>query len=95
MPPDRRRSGPHASTGRHQPPQTTTASVADLAAWRQYRAWARTVRWLHGLGLPAAVPCGARGWLRAHGVEADWYYRGPCGCGSDGCWVLVADGEEA
>jgi hypothetical protein len=27
-------------------------------------------------------------------LEASWYHRGPCGCGSDGCWVLVADGED-
>lgn len=31
MPPDKR-SGPHASTGRHQPPQTTTTTITDGAA---------------------------------------------------------------
>jgi hypothetical protein len=97
--PRRRRSGPRlASTGR--PPEHSTAAdeaestVTDLATWRECRAWHAAVLWLHGLGLPAAVPCGAREWLRARGVEADWYYRGPCGCGSGGCWVLVADGED-
>jgi hypothetical protein len=96
MPPPDKRSGPHARTSR--PPEHSTAAdeaestVADLAAWRERRAWARAVAWLHHHGLPAAVPC----WLRAHGVAADWYYRNPChprGCGQ-GCAVLVADDGE-
>lgn len=96
MPPDSR-IGPAATPGRSREDSDLAAeashTVADLAAWRQHRAWARAVAWLHDHGLPAAVPCGARVWLRAHGIEADWYYRGPCGCGSDGCWVLAAEGE--
>jgi hypothetical protein len=95
MPPDKR-IGPDPHPGRRQPPQTTTANVADLAARRQRRAWARAVLWLHDHGLPAAVPYDTGGWLRAHGVDADWYHRAPChacpGCGDDGCWVLAADG---
>lgn len=70
--------------------------VVDLAAWRQRRAWAQAVLWLHDHGLPAAVPYDVGGWLRAHGIEADWYHRAPChpcGCGDDGCYVLAADGE--
>ena len=31
MPPPDKRNGPHASTGRRQPPQTTTANVADAS----------------------------------------------------------------
>lgn len=27
-------------------------------------------------------------------VPLEAYHRGPCGCGSDGCWVLVADGDD-
>ncbi len=107
MPPPRRRGRP----GRHHsrqtgpnvespPTATDTASVhgqvADLAAWRQRRAWARAVLWLHDHGLPAAAPYDAGGWLRARGIEADWYYRAPChpcNCGDAGCYVLAGDGE--
>jgi hypothetical protein len=74
-------------------------TVTDLAAYRRRRreliAWAQAVLWLHDRGLPAAAPYDVAGWLRAHGVEADWYHRNPCcpwGCGQ-GCWVLAADGE--
>lgn len=95
--PDRRRSGPDTTPDRpnaESPSSTDTASVTDLAAWRELRAWRAAVLWLHGLGLPAAVPCDVDQWLRARGVEADWYHRGPCGCGSDGCWVLHVDDEK-
>jgi hypothetical protein len=68
------------------------ATITDLGAAREHRAWANAVGWLHGLGLPAAAPCEAAGYLSARGLDADWYYRGPCGCGSAGCWVLACDG---
>ena len=75
-----------------------SASVTDLAVWRQRRAWAQAVLWLHDHGLPASAPYDVGGWLRAHGVEGDWYHRAPChpcpGCGDDGCYVLAADGGD-
>jgi hypothetical protein len=76
---------------------TSGTTVTDMGAWRERRAWARAVLWLHDHGLPAAVPYDTGGWLRAHGIHADWYHRAPChpcpGCGGDGCWVLAADGD--
>jgi hypothetical protein len=52
QPPDKR-NGPHASTGRRQPPQTTTDSVAaEQAAWRCF-----TWRTSHGCGCGKAADC--------------------------------------
>lgn len=73
-------------------------AVVDLAGWRrrrdQLRAWAAAVLYLRSRGLPAAAPEHVRDWLESHGAAADWYHRGPCGCGSAGCWVLAEDGED-
>jgi hypothetical protein len=48
--------------------------VAGLAAARQRRAWEQAVLWLHGRGLPAAVPEDLTEWLRRRGAGAEWHY---------------------
>jgi len=110
--PPGRRTGPEVTTPQARPnveirhdadastvaqdTDTAAAHVTNLAAWRQRRAWAQAVLWLRDHGLPAAVPYDVGGWLRARGIEADWYHRNPCHqcpcCGTDGCYVLAADG---
>jgi hypothetical protein len=72
-PPGRKRNGPHASTGRRQPPQTTTATITRSGdAAGDLAAWGAAVEHLHAVGLPAAVPAFAAAWLRRRGIRPDW-----------------------
>ena len=72
--PPGKRNGPHASTGRRQPPQTTTATITRRsdAAGEELAAWGAAVAHLHAAGLPAAVPAFPAAWLARRGVRADW-----------------------
>jgi hypothetical protein len=66
--------------------------VADMARWRERRAWAKAVLHLADHHLPASVPCDVAVWLlRRRGIRAAWYHRNPCH--GHGCWVLSAEGH--
>lgn len=67
-----KQSGPHASTGHRQPPQTTTATIARRTAADELAAWGAAVIHLHSAGLPAAVPQFPAAWLARRGINADW-----------------------
>jgi hypothetical protein len=66
-------------------------TVTSLTAWRQRRAWEKTVRHLHSLGTPALVPACVAAGLNATGIPWDWYYRNPCGQHSGECMAAVPD----
>lgn len=65
--------------------------VASLAAWRQRRAWERTIRRLRSLGIPALVPSCVAAELNQTRVPWDWYHRSPCGQHSGECMAAVPD----
>jgi len=65
--------------------------VVSLSAWRQRRAWEKTIRHLHSLGIPALVPACVAAELNATKVPWDWYHRSPCGQHSGECMVAVPD----